>query len=475
MSASATRRSWRPRFTLAALLVLITIVAIPLGHVAYRRHWNEQRIAAIELFTSRQANIVEDRVPPSGYLPDSPKRETSRAMRWWNELCKERTSEEIKRIAWSNDVTQEDVGRLRYFPELEEVDLWLKEDVPESAMGTIARLPNLRILSLRNSQQVTGEFLNRLIAKRELHSLSLDNVPKLQGQALRSVGEMEKLSQLSLCDCESLDDESLRQFNIPASLAKLQLVRLPVGDETVMRLLSQAPLDELSLSVPISRHAIPIIAAQKHLRRLQLGRVAFVDDDLKFLDNLEKLDQLGLHLMPVRGDFLSKLSKPERFTQLNFSSTLFSDHNIEAFARFPNLRSIALSWTPITGEGFAALQQLPERSDLLLCGTELSEAGKSAVASIRGPHTVVLPANWASLDFDRFPLGAPPYHCASVTLPRNVVLIKGGSVTKVSLRNLGLVTKWSSDIPVELLAPVKRLHEAGLARSLVDEKDAPDE
>ena len=39
----------RPRFTLWALLVLITVVAIPLSYVAQRRSWNLRRKAVERL------------------------------------------------------------------------------------------------------------------------------------------------------------------------------------------------------------------------------------------------------------------------------------------------------------------------------------------------------------------------------------------------------------------------------------------
>jgi hypothetical protein len=55
---SAKRRFFRPRFTLAALLVLTTVIAIPLGYVAQRRAWNLRRKAAWEIEDSSTPNFL---------------------------------------------------------------------------------------------------------------------------------------------------------------------------------------------------------------------------------------------------------------------------------------------------------------------------------------------------------------------------------------------------------------------------------
>jgi hypothetical protein len=51
-------RLLRPRFTLWAMLVLITVVAIPLGYVAQRRAWNLRRKAVYLLLASRGLPLI---------------------------------------------------------------------------------------------------------------------------------------------------------------------------------------------------------------------------------------------------------------------------------------------------------------------------------------------------------------------------------------------------------------------------------
>src|SRR5438045_3649817 len=122
---------FRPRFTLAALLVLITIVAIPLSYVAQRRAWNLKRKAAYEALSARQFQFqVDDPVREAQFvIPAKPIEPPGYLSEAWSKLCLDDASPRILSFGsaqWTHSA-RESKPQLRddelellakYFPEI---------------------------------------------------------------------------------------------------------------------------------------------------------------------------------------------------------------------------------------------------------------------------------------------------------------------------------------------------------------------
>jgi hypothetical protein len=69
MSEPNKRRYFRPRFTLAVLLILVTAVSLPLAHVGQRRAGNQKRKAAVESLIAKGASLWPDVPTEVGAMP----------------------------------------------------------------------------------------------------------------------------------------------------------------------------------------------------------------------------------------------------------------------------------------------------------------------------------------------------------------------------------------------------------------------
>ena len=106
---------------------------------------------------------------------------------WWTRLLGEETAR-LSRIQFiggssntfqgvrTQDVTDDAVGRLQYFPELEEVNIFVSPDLTDEGLVALGKLPNLKTLQISSCPKVTGAFFTKLKTHHKLTQLSLSNM-----------------------------------------------------------------------------------------------------------------------------------------------------------------------------------------------------------------------------------------------------------------------------------------------------------
>ena len=166
------RRFFWPRFSLWAMLVLVTVVAIPLGYVAQRRSFNLRRLAACELLESKGVILnnlgLNDELPPV------------RGMRLWMrrllledvsplvcDLCYDPDFIDSEELPNRNDepwrpLDDHDLETLTAFPELQYLELHSLSKCTDRGLEVIRRLPKLTSLQLYSAPHLTGSFLRDL-------------------------------------------------------------------------------------------------------------------------------------------------------------------------------------------------------------------------------------------------------------------------------------------------------------------------
>jgi hypothetical protein len=461
----------RPRFSLWAMLVLVTVVAIPLSYVAQRRGWNLRRAAAYKALSDKDLSLRMLPAPVSTAGPPT----VTVFQRWWNAIMKDDLVPVITRVSLQDkdgvqgplpSPTDEDLQLFAIFPEIVEFKIAHAGEVSDEGMKAIARLPNLRTLEVQSMANVNGVFLSELPDNSKLQSLSFDWMPALEGEGFANINKLSELKMFRLFMCPKLTDASLDDASLPSQIEYLSLAELHLGDATVSRWLSQVNLKTLTLNTDVSRKIAPALAKQTRLTSLSIYNAPLVDEDIEFLGRCAGLEQLLLHGMPIRGDFLKQITDPSKLIYLQLNHTLLTDENAGELRRFAKLQTLNLQFTPISGECFANVSTWPAYISLNLIGTEFSERGKEALARISGPQRIELPGNWDWNDFRRAPEGKLPYVWSvsskmsdTMERPRDVLPAltlfstyePSGSISRIDRS------------PADLMKPVLRLHRLAKA------------
>jgi hypothetical protein len=456
---------FRPTFSLWAMLVLVTVFAIPLSYVAQRRSWNLKRKAAYEVFVAKKYQVKTSWVVSNKGLKSvaaDPFGTAPVDWSWagfWNDLCLESASPRIttfyaipshhgpRRID-----DEADLGLLACFPEIEKVCLGGSECVTDEGLLALEKLPNLEDLYLTTLPNVSGEFARRLKTLPNLKGLSLKFMRHLNGEAIRRLlGSSSRLTELQIRSCDLVTDESLRGANLASTVTRLEIDSGTIGDETIARWLSQAQLEVLWIHAPVTREIAEPLSRHVGLEELKIHVAPLTDQDFRFLERCGSLKILSLEVMPIRGEFLKGLPAPAALNELKLNCTLLSDENLNALGRCEALESLELEYTPIEGEGFEGVEAWPAMYDMSLMGTRFSERGKKALAAIGGPSYVVLPANWAEDDLHNFAAVKRPW---GKNVPENESQIVGGYYPW----NSPLWNRMPKHCSETELAPVLKLH-----------------
>lgn len=465
---NSTRRWPRPRFTIAALLVLITLCAPFLAYLSFIRRGNEQRKAAFDGAIAKGMRLEPShRAPAANATPNT---EEAGARKLWSTLLGDPKLPDFARVQIHDffgknrprpPITNKDLKSLEHLPEIEDFYFFYSKDVTDEGLSVLGKLPKLKRITLNELTVVTGEFLDHFADDCQLESLTFSSLKGLDGRKLKSLGRFKNLRYVSIHAGEQFNDETLRGVDLSPSIKDLQITGGEVGDETVLRWLSQVDLERLTLSVRVSRTVVPALAKQTQLTNLALSNMPLLDEDFIFLRNCPNLAALQISGMPLRGEILDHIASPEKVTLLELENTLIADDQLVKLSKFKSLQILSLAWTPITGEGFQSESTLPSPWNFDLYGVRLSEAGKAAFAKWKGLKMVGMPSNWTLEDDRRFDEGNAPQ-----TPSYNAFLVKPSKPGEGPPRQIHIPTMKVGKIdycPADLIKPVADLQAQGLA------------
>lgn len=415
MADAKQRSRLRPRFTLGALLLLITFCAPFLAYLSEVRKWNDRRKATISAAPSKRI-MLEPHGHYSNHAPLNPapttqSKEQSTARKLWSKMMGVSDHPNITRIHIHDfygknrphpPVTNEELKSLEYLPEVEEFYFFGSDVITDEGFAVLGKLPKLKHIQLQKLSQVSGEFLDSLPEDSTLETIWFTDIKALDGRKLKSLGRLKHLKTIWLSQCPALDDESLRDVNLPGSLKEFHVSRSGIGDGALSRWLAQVNLENLWIHVPVSRAVAPGLARQTNLQDLRMENAPLLDEDFAFLKNCVSLRYLELQGMPLRGHLLDHIPNADKVMHVGLNGTLFNDKQLPKLSRYSGLWGLSLGYTPLTGEGFVDDCRLPVNTELFLCGTRFSEAGKIAFANWNELKSVSLPSNWTPQDNKRF-------------------------------------------------------------------------
>ncbi len=301
----AKKRRLRFRFTLATLLVGVTLLCVGLGYQTQQAR--RQREAVALICATGECTAVYDYEVGNGLsYPTEP------------ELS-----------SWLLEAFGKD-----FFYDVEV--LWVGNDNPHRG----SRTPKWDAASLRHVQDLPGleqlvlcytrlsdEAMAELSRSGSLRKIGFAGVEFTGPQRLAPVARMKQVNALTFHNCESLMTQDL-----------MTLQALPIEQLTVRRL----------YNVPSDLGAQ--IAGFRQVQSLELYAVPLTDDDLEAISKLEHLRELNLrHCRPERQLSLADarlIAGMPKLQLVHLYEADCSDEVLRALAACPSLQTIKISWYP---------------------------------------------------------------------------------------------------------------------------------
>jgi hypothetical protein len=445
--------------------------------VAQRRSWNLKRKAAYEELT-RNGVLIE--VVPRTW------EDVEKSKSWWTSTWRkllldqwptEIASASVPAASFEGERLSADVDLrlLASFPEIQRVIIRNSNRVTNDGLKSLSQLPQLRELTVHCMAQVDGEFLRHFGSANQLESLDL-YLERFNVESLSQFASLRKLS-ISADSCSLNPSLEIQPF--PSSVKELTLVfPEPLDAKMLRHWLDSCRLRSLQIRA-MPREATASLERQVDLEELTIFDSPLVDEDLRFLEHCDRLKELSLEGMPIRGEFLSWIAASQQMESMAFDSTLMDDRHLVHLKRFQNLEGLELNWTPISGDGFAALGSFPRPCQLRLMGCQFSPAGKQAIAKCGGLGTdwnldIDLPTNWTLDDLKYFEGRHDTVHL-SMPIAAALKSLKTDSRygRYYNFDRHSQHCDWFADpldnCPKDLMAPVIRSREQALAR--LEEED----
>lgn len=278
MSWSGVRALLRPRFTLGALLLLVSLCAFPLGYVSFRRAHNEARKAAFESLTSKGFSFeLQLSQPVSAGSAAAP----SSLERGWRTLIKEDVVPQFTSVTISDSrqgsepASDDDLLLLAKFPEIAALSIQDAERLTDRGMEVVGKLPRLKYLSVLRSPKVTSAFLR--------------HAPALEGLSL----------------IVKFDPSDVNALQRHVNLRQLRIENAPVADRDLEFLGKCVQLDSLHLSgLPVNGSFLAKIDANAPMHFLTITGAPLMDRYVQELRRFPRLVHLDLTWTSLEGDFL---------------------------------------------------------------------------------------------------------------------------------------------------------------------------
>ncbi|MBX3075382.1 protein kinase [Candidatus Obscuribacterales bacterium] len=205
-------------------------------------------------------------------------------------------------------------------------------DLTDTAYGYVAKLP-LRLFDAEHSS-IKDSGLRKIGTMHTLRTLDLTDT-SITDKGLRYlIGS--NIQDLNVSSCLFLTEKCGRSLSKIDSLRVLNLSTTDVSDESI-KLLARLPhLEELRLSnTSVSDSSLRNLSHNRTIKRLQLGGTKITIDGIRAIRNLP-IEQIKVQSCKAFDD----------------------DCMILAAKQWPNLTSLDVDGTPITGRGLASIGEL---------------------------------------------------------------------------------------------------------------------
>lgn len=395
-----SRKYPKPRFSLLALLIAVTVISLWLGRVTF--HVSHQEKAVNTITTSEGIVRMDQEGPPNciqkaigieyfqnvesvGFATNKGRKKGTNDPKVTDELLAQLvhlTDTKILELSHNETVTDEELFYLRPLKNLEAIYLF-RTQIKGPGLTHLTGLTHLNYLDL-NRNPLTDIGLEYIAKIKELKWLGLNNT-RVTDTGIAYLSKLKNLKSLSLNNTD-ITDKSLDHLQKIKSLLGLRLRGTKITAEGINKIVQALPDCEVGYSFPLGKTAdeLPLFPAGyapseeelvtkfksrgiggdvqsekteigNQIIELSLYHTALSEkvilDLIKTMPHLRKLKLWG----SLVGDrFLEKLKEAksiESIEHLEISDSNVTDACLQYLKSFASLRKIDFDMNAITNEG----------------------------------------------------------------------------------------------------------------------------
>jgi len=374
-------RRWL-RFSLAALLSLVTLIAFVLG-IQADRAMKQRR--AVEMVLSHGGEIKYEHEESGDVYEDI----NPAAPRWLADWI----GEDFFRTAVGVSIRPEADRGIRH--------------LTGDEMARLAGLPQLKYLQLWCD--ITDDDLRHVRSLRNLESLILTDA-KISDAGMQHLARLPRLDTLMIGELEYLPAGLISDAGL-AALRERKLQRL---------ILEKARVTDRGLEQ---------IADLSQLDVLRIGYAPDAPASLAWLARCPKLDTLELRGVTMTDQGWASLAACPTLGTIRFFDSRIADAGLRELGALPALRVLALKNSPIEGQGLEALTRL---KSLEIKG---SAASPAALSSLQSLHAL------AYLELNSVPLADAELDALATLHQLNDLRIKNVPLADDALARLAPLTR----------------------------------
>lgn len=342
MGTSPTNR-WRPRFSLRALLLLITVLCLLLGYHVPRAR--QQRFAVAALLEAG-AVVVYDWGGSKGRQQAMTFQSAAPAPAWLRKLIGDEYFQEVFMVEWSIHSPVR-TGAFADLAELPELKMLVITGAGNPPLDTLPSMINLEHLSIKGCQ-ITDTTLQQIGRQWSLNDLTLEITGPVTAQGMECLAEPQRLRTLDLSH-SAIGDELLPAIGRLPALQSLTLDFTDITDAGVAHLHSIRALSKFSAvgggtnsgarraaKVSLGDMALQTLAGHSRLTRLEIGRrmsrsnpsPRITSSGLAALVRLP-LTELGLHNAALTDSDIAALKSMRSLNEVKVSGASFSPDGVQ--------------------------------------------------------------------------------------------------------------------------------------------------
>ena len=410
-------RRWL-RLSLRGLMVLVLIIGVAAGWVAYRIRTQREAIALARAGgNSIQFDYQRDQVGRNGTRPIY--RTEPAAPRWLRAWLGDELFQNVTQVRLTGSVSPEVFAAVARFDRLDFLHLaargtdgaWLEPlralgqirritiEAPvatDSALQEVAQIASIRELTILWARPVasspaTDAGFVGLAKLANLESLEIHDAPNLTDNgAARMVAGLPRLRQLRLhSGIKSVAQTLPVLAHQHPDLRHLGLDKSGVTDDDLKAIESMTQLEVVHLQgTKITDAGLIHLRPLKNLIHLMVNISGVTDEGVNHLGGLGRLQSLFLGNSKVTDAGLVSLEALGQLKYLSLDRTLVTDSGMASVAKLTNLEELRLNSLPITDAGLPPLQKLVKLKRLDLSGSQVTSAGIAALRLAR-PQLVV--------------------------------------------------------------------------------------
>jgi len=320
--SNVTRKPWRLRFSLRALLIATTLIAMVLGWLVHQYRSFEGELAASEYLESRHSIIV-----------------------WANHQIPERRP----------NLSISELVRGRIYQPIDDVFI-ASATLDAEAVQALHSFRYVRSMKIQDSS--LPENVDTFGGLRSLVELDI-RTTTLRNRDIKSITNLPRLKTLWLASRDHLPDDIADRIAGLHQLEDLALEKLAVSNDAMKGIGRMVQMRDLHLyGCSFSSDSVLHLADLKNLEYLSLQRTS-TDDRLFQLAVFPKLDILWLDDCKITDDGLAGIARNQKLYNLSLQNTTITDRGMRHLPKLPRLIYLNVAGSQITSESLSTLRTMP--------------------------------------------------------------------------------------------------------------------